>query len=95
MIHPLCMTCVHHCKQEESVNIVQCPQYQKRLSDDEFKDLVDRLKDMESDATDLKKRTEALIQMATIHDLTVRGDGENEDADMNDTDEEEDYEDIE
>lgn len=64
MIHQLCSQCIHHCKQDDSVKIVQCPRFQKRLSDDEFKDLIDQLREMETDVATLKKRTEALIDTA-------------------------------
>lgn len=67
MIHPLCMSCVHSCRQEDTVKIVQCPRYQKRLDDSEFLDLVDSLKDMETDAEKLRKRTQELIRLARSH----------------------------
>ena len=64
MIHQLCSKCVHKCKQDSKVKIVKCPNFQKRLSDDEFGDLVDKLKEMESETANLKKRTRHLIDMA-------------------------------
>ncbi len=66
MIHPLCIKCVQKCKQEDTVKIVHCPKFQKRLSDNEFWQLVDELETMETAASKLKKRTGSLIQKALI-----------------------------
>ena len=68
MIHPLCLKCLLHCKQEYTVKIVNCPKFQKRLSDDEFRDLTDDLKEMEKDISNLKKRAEVLIQKAKLNE---------------------------
>lgn len=87
MIHHLCTHCVHHCKQDESVKIMQCPKFQKRLSDDEFKDLIEQLKEMEADVANLKKRTEALIETALAHSGPV-GDEEFDDDDSDFEDDE-------
>ncbi len=77
MVHQLCSRCIHHCKQEDSVKIVQCPRFQKRLTDDEFKDLIDQLREMENDVTSLKKRTEALIETALSRGTGPVTDGDN------------------
>jgi len=89
MLHHLCRKCVHNCKQDKSVKIVQCPKFQKRLTDDEFRDLLDDLKAMESEVAGLKKRTEALIQKALVHKETP-SDAERIDEDGYDDEEEED-----
>jgi len=64
MFNKLCEKCVHHCKQDETAKIMQCPRFQKRLTDNEFKDLIVELDDMEAKAKDLKKRTQNLIRQA-------------------------------
>ena len=64
MIHPLCKKCTHTCKQETIVKIIHCPKFQKRLSDTEFKGLVDELDTMETEAGELRKRARRLIQKA-------------------------------
>ena len=84
MINALCIKCLHRCKQDESAKIMQCPKFQKRLSDDEFRDLIDELKKMDSEVTNLKKRTEALIEKALLHE--DRGDGDSQDNDEDETD---------
>lgn len=68
MVHPLCHKCLLRCKQEDTVKIVNCPKFQKRLSDDEFRDLIDDLKEMEKDISNLKKRAEILIQKAKLNE---------------------------
>ena len=67
MVHPLCLKCLLHCKQEDTVKIVNCPKFQKRFSDDEFRDLIDDLKEMETDISNLKKRADILIQKAKLN----------------------------
>lgn len=88
MLHHLCTLCMHHCKQDVSVKIMQCPKFQKRLSDDEFKDLIEQLKEMETEVADLKKRTESLINTALAHSGPVRDDvidnGLSDDSDSDD-----------
>ncbi len=64
MYNKLCERCIHHCKQDESAKIMQCPRFQKRLTDNEFKDLIDELDTMETKATELRKRTRELIRIA-------------------------------
>ena len=64
MIHKLCMKCMRTCKQESSVKIVHCPKFQKRLSDNEFHDLVGELGTMETETAELKKRVNELLQSA-------------------------------
>ena len=85
MFHPLCLKCLLHCKQEDTVKIVNCPKFQKRLSDDEFRDLIDDLKEMEKDISNLKKRAEVLIQKAKLNDEDlVREDDYNSDEAFDD-----------
>jgi hypothetical protein len=64
MFHKHCSLCIHPCKQEETVTIVHCPKYQKRVTDDEFRDLVEELKHTESEADALKKRIHELLTTA-------------------------------
>ena len=68
MIHPLCLKCLLNCKQEDTVKIVNCPKFQKQLSDDEFRDMIDDMKEMEKDISNLKKRAEILIQKAKLNE---------------------------
>ena len=62
MVHKICKNCLKTCKQEDTVKIVKCPRFQKRLSNDEFKNLVDSLEEIQTDADSVKKRTQELIR---------------------------------
>ncbi|MFC1694177.1 hypothetical protein ACFL1R_11795 [Candidatus Latescibacterota bacterium] len=62
MIHKLCIKCLHSCKQENTVKIIKCPRFQKRLSDDEFMDIINDLGNVENEADELKKRARKLVQ---------------------------------
>jgi len=64
MTHPLCAQCLHSCKQEETVRIIRCPKFQRAVSEEEFRELLDGLREAEEKANDLKKRSEALIRKA-------------------------------
>ncbi len=64
MLHPLCLECLHTCKQDEGVDIVKCANFQKRVTDGEFRDLIGELDDMEAKADEIKARTRNLIEMA-------------------------------
>ena len=68
MIHPLCRKCLNKCKQENTVKIVRCPRFQKRFSDDEFKELVDELEEIQSDADVIKKKAHELIRKTLEED---------------------------
>ena len=68
MIHKLCEHCTNSCKQEDTVKIVHCPRFQKRLSDIEFNNLIDELETMEKDADKLKKRVLELLQTVASPD---------------------------
>ena len=68
MIHPLCKKCLNKCKQESTVKIVRCPRFQKRFSDVEFRELVDELDDIQSDADAIKKKANELIRKALEED---------------------------
>ena len=70
MIHSLCRTCVHICRQDAAAKIVSCPRHQKRLSTTEFSALVDELSDMEREADALRERAQALIQDTVGRNLT-------------------------
>jgi len=79
MIHKLCVHCTNPCKQEDTVKIVHCPRFQKRLSDVEFHDLINELETMENDADKLKKRVLELLQTATSPDEFMAHDSETKD----------------
>lgn len=64
MFHRLCLKCMNTCKQDESVKIVKCPRFQKRLSDNEFRDLIGELETMENEADRLRQRIRAVIDTA-------------------------------
>lgn len=68
MIHPLCRKCLNKCKQENTVKIVRCPRFQKRFSDGEFKELVNELEEIQSDADVIKKKAHELIRKAVEED---------------------------
>ena len=62
MHHTLCATCVHTCKQDASAKIMQCPKYQKRMTDSEFNAMLDELKDLETQAEGIRERAQDLIR---------------------------------
>jgi len=64
MAHPLCAQCLHSCKQEETVRIIRCPKFQRAVSEEEFRELIDGLREAEKAAGNLKRRSEALIRKA-------------------------------
>jgi hypothetical protein len=65
MTHKLCTACMNSCKQAETVKIVRCPKFRKRLSEDEFRDLVKELDSTEERAAELSRRVKDLIVRAT------------------------------
>ena len=77
MIHSLCKKCIQKCKQENTVNIVHCPRFQKRLSDNEFRDIIDELKALETEADELKSRSHGLIHKALSKEDNVISGGIN------------------
>ncbi|HUT63105.1 MAG TPA: hypothetical protein VMZ04_04020 [Anaerolineae bacterium] len=74
MIHPLCSKCVHTCKQENTVRIIHCPEFQKRLNDNEFKNLIEELQHMELEAKNLEKRAQKLIRSAVSGSVQIEED---------------------
>ena len=64
MLNRLCSVCMNTCKQESAVKIVRCPNFRKRLSDDEFRDLMHELDTAEAHAADLSCRVKDLIAKA-------------------------------
>jgi len=87
MIHSLCLECMHACKQDENVDIVKCANFQKRISEDEFRDLIDSLEEMESKAAELRKRTRSLIETAVKRASEPVGEcAEDDDGDLGDDD---------
>ena len=79
MIHKLCNICINTCKQDDHAKIVRCPKYQKRLSADEFRSLVDELDVMEKEADTLKERVRSLIEKVTDRVTVVHEDSDDED----------------
>ena len=67
MIHKLCKSCVNDCKQTAVVIIARCPKYIKRLSESEFRNLLDDLDEMGKKADELKARAKKLVDMALEH----------------------------
>jgi predicted transcriptional regulator len=55
---------MNDCKQLDSVKIVRCPKFQKRLSENEFHELVKELDSAEDRAEELSKRVKDLIARA-------------------------------
>ena len=62
MFHRLCAACVHTCKQDAAASIMQCPRFQKRMSDSEFNAMLDELKDLEKRAEDIRTRAQELLR---------------------------------
>jgi hypothetical protein len=52
------------CKQMESVKIVRCPKFRKRLSDTEFHEMITELDSAEARAAELSKKVKDLIARA-------------------------------
>jgi hypothetical protein len=77
VVNKLCSTCMCACKQESGVKIVRCPNYRKRLSEDEFNNLIHELDAAETRAADLKRRVKDLIEKA----LSPQGSRESESPD--------------
>lgn len=64
MDHKLCVACMNSCKQTETVKIVRCPKFSKRLSENEFRDMVKELDSAEERAAELSRRVKDLIARA-------------------------------
>lgn len=64
MVHKLCDSCMNSCKQDETVKIIRCPRFRKRLSETEFRDLVNELDITETRAAELSRRVKDLISRA-------------------------------
>ncbi|MBN1293756.1 MAG: hypothetical protein JXB48_18080 [Candidatus Latescibacteria bacterium] len=67
MIHKLCKACINTCKQTAHAKIVRCPNFQRRLTDNEFRNLIDELDVMEKEADNLRNRVHNLINQALDH----------------------------
>mgnify|MGYP001428814880 CR=1 FL=1 len=63
-MHKLCAACMNSCKQMDSVKIVRCPKYRKKLSESEFRDLVNEIDSAEAEAVELSKKVKNLIARA-------------------------------
>jgi len=48
----------------DSVKIVRCPKYRKKLSESEFRDLVNEIDSAEAEAVELSKQVKNLIARA-------------------------------
>ena len=55
---------MNSCKQMDSVKIVRCPKYRKKLSESEFRDLVNEIDSAEAEAVELSKKVKNLIARA-------------------------------
>ena len=64
MHNKLCAACMHTCKQESGTKIVRCPNFRKHLSENEFRDLVNELEDVEARAAELERNVKNLIDRA-------------------------------
>ena len=85
MFHRLCLKCMNTCKQDESVKIVKCPRFQKRLSDNEFRDLIGELESMETDADRLRARIRNVIDTALAEpENSISAPMTNDDSDIGD-----------
>ena len=67
MIHKLCKNCVNDCKQTAVVIIARCPKYIRRVSESEFRNLLDDLDEMGKKADELRVRTKKLVETALEH----------------------------
>ncbi len=67
MIHKLCKRCFNDCKQTAAVIIARCPKYIKRLSESEFRNLLDDLDEVGEKADELKARSKKLVNVALEH----------------------------
>ena len=79
MDHKLCVACMNSCKQTETVKIVRCPKFSKRLSENEFRDMVKELDSAEERAAELSRRVKDLIARAVAGEpekSVSRGDAE-------------------
>ncbi|MHB9030232.1 MAG: hypothetical protein ACYC9O_15805 [Candidatus Latescibacterota bacterium] len=73
MIHKLCTACMNACKQMDQVKIVRCPKFRKRLSENEFHELVNELDSAEVRAAELSKKVKDLIARAVSGDTGNKG----------------------
>jgi len=64
MFHRLCRSCIRTCKQQDTAKIIRCPRYEKKVSESEFREMVDRLDTMEEKAERLHHRVHDLIESA-------------------------------
>ena len=64
MINKLCKACVKTCKQSDSIKIVNCPKFQNKPSDKEFREMIHELDDAENKAKKLQKSVRELIDRA-------------------------------
>jgi len=78
MIHKLCKACINTCKQDDNAKIIRCPKFQKRLSDEEFRNMVDEIDVMEKEADILRERVHDLIKNVTERKEKIPEDGEDE-----------------
>jgi len=76
-INRLCLACANRCKQSDSVRIVECPNYEKKPTEREFRIMVDDLVSAEETAKGLRKRARELITEALGSDkeITIENNG--------------------
>ena len=64
MVHAVCRQCVHRCKQEETITLMRCARFRKRVKDVEFAAMVERMDDIASSADEIRRRTRELLDEA-------------------------------
>lgn len=64
MINKLCSACMYTCKQTMAARVVHCPKFRKKLSEDEFQNLIREIDSMEERTTELSRRVKNLIEKA-------------------------------
>ena len=64
MIKKLCSTCMNTCKQTTEARVMHCPKFRKKLSEDEFRNLIREIDSMEERTAELSCRVKSLIEKA-------------------------------
>jgi hypothetical protein len=64
MINKLCSSCMNTCKQERTAKVVHCPKFSKKLTENEFQNLIGEIDSMEKKTTELGRRVKNLIEKA-------------------------------
>lgn len=59
--HPLCARCIKTCKQTVAVQLLSCPLYEPKMSNDEFEELLGEMEVISRKADALHQRVSRLI----------------------------------